>query len=324
MHYRIEEKRVLEARVRETDPSRFTSRKRKAFHDIMNIYPIVKDDTPHDNYTHFRRLRLRTFRATLKGIAQQLDHQEGDGNENGIAAREERDVICLCRGPERGMMVECEGCLNWYHSKCLGLIGPIKAIMNWTLICPSCYQHHHADYLHQGTVTNYLRMEASSEFGSPFYLILQRSNSTTQDQQSIKGKKNGSFEGGTPEGDRKRQRLEHNEHRRAATSPNTALIQASPCHLDAPNLISDHLLGFRSTSLAANSFDNSEIVTDRVQKQYGNQVRQATLIDSQRDLEIEIDAMIHPGYFGGEVLSMDEVAKVSKLAWDMGAEGSAF
>lgn len=32
----------------------------------------------------------------------------------------EADQFCLCRGPERGRMVECEGCQAWFHFECVG------------------------------------------------------------------------------------------------------------------------------------------------------------------------------------------------------------
>lgn len=49
----------------------------------------------------------------------------------------QRDVFCLCRKPEAGMMIECSKCREWYHSKCLKIArGKIKEDDDFT--CPIC------------------------------------------------------------------------------------------------------------------------------------------------------------------------------------------
>ena len=56
------------------------------------------------------------------------------------ASQEERairDVFCLCRRPESGMMIECTICHEWYHSKCLKIArGKVKDDDDF--ICPIC------------------------------------------------------------------------------------------------------------------------------------------------------------------------------------------
>lgn len=48
-----------------------------------------------------------------------------------------RDVFCLCRRPESGMMIECTICHEWYHSKCLKIArGKVKDDDDF--ICPVC------------------------------------------------------------------------------------------------------------------------------------------------------------------------------------------
>ena len=48
-----------------------------------------------------------------------------------------RDVFCLCRRPESGMMIECTICHEWYHSKCLKIArGKVKD--DDEFICPVC------------------------------------------------------------------------------------------------------------------------------------------------------------------------------------------
>ncbi|QQK43545.1 PHD transcription factor (Rum1), putative [Penicillium digitatum] len=48
-----------------------------------------------------------------------------------------RDVFCICRHPEAGMMIECEVCHEWYHGKCLKIArGKVKEFDKYT--CPIC------------------------------------------------------------------------------------------------------------------------------------------------------------------------------------------
>ncbi|KAF2436848.1 histone demethylase JARID1D [Tothia fuscella] len=48
-----------------------------------------------------------------------------------------RDVFCICRKPESGMMIECELCHEWYHGKCLKIArGKVKEDDKYT--CPIC------------------------------------------------------------------------------------------------------------------------------------------------------------------------------------------
>ncbi|KAJ5108647.1 hypothetical protein N7456_005322 [Penicillium angulare] len=48
-----------------------------------------------------------------------------------------RDVFCICRRMEAGMMIECEVCHEWYHGKCLKIArGKVKEFDKYT--CPIC------------------------------------------------------------------------------------------------------------------------------------------------------------------------------------------
>ncbi|KAK8154137.1 PLU-1-like protein-domain-containing protein [Phyllosticta citribraziliensis] len=58
-----------------------------------------------------------------------------DGGDNGAGST--RDVFCICRKPESGMMIECEVCHEWYHGKCLKIArGKVKEDDKYT--CPIC------------------------------------------------------------------------------------------------------------------------------------------------------------------------------------------
>lgn len=53
------------------------------------------------------------------------------------AKSRKRDVFCICRQPEAGMMIECEICHEWYHGKCLKIArGKVKEFDKYT--CPVC------------------------------------------------------------------------------------------------------------------------------------------------------------------------------------------
>ncbi|KAL9094407.1 MAG: hypothetical protein Q9165_003257 [Trypethelium subeluteriae] len=48
-----------------------------------------------------------------------------------------REVFCICRRSEAGMMIECELCHEWYHGKCLKIArGKVKEDDKYT--CPIC------------------------------------------------------------------------------------------------------------------------------------------------------------------------------------------
>ncbi|KAK2763038.1 hypothetical protein FQN54_009671 [Arachnomyces sp. PD_36] len=48
-----------------------------------------------------------------------------------------KDVFCICRQSEAGMMIECEICHEWYHGKCLKIArGKVKEFEKFT--CPIC------------------------------------------------------------------------------------------------------------------------------------------------------------------------------------------
>ncbi|OJD14954.1 hypothetical protein AJ78_04737 [Emergomyces pasteurianus Ep9510] len=48
-----------------------------------------------------------------------------------------KDVFCICRQQEAGLMIECELCHEWYHGKCLKIArGKVKEFDSYT--CPIC------------------------------------------------------------------------------------------------------------------------------------------------------------------------------------------
>ena len=65
------------------------------------------------------------------------EHTPADDEENVNGSQSNRDVFCICRRPESGMMIECELCHEWYHGKCLKIArGKVKEDDKYT--CPIC------------------------------------------------------------------------------------------------------------------------------------------------------------------------------------------
>lgn len=60
-----------------------------------------------------------------------------DQNDNRFEDGKQRQVFCICRKIEAGMMIECELCHEWYHYKCLKIArGKVKEDDKYT--CPIC------------------------------------------------------------------------------------------------------------------------------------------------------------------------------------------
>ncbi|KAK9316935.1 PLU-1-like protein-domain-containing protein [Lipomyces starkeyi] len=58
-------------------------------------------------------------------------------NESRFKTDSHREVFCICRLPESGIMIECELCHEWYHNRCLKIPrGTIKDADCYT--CPIC------------------------------------------------------------------------------------------------------------------------------------------------------------------------------------------
>ncbi|CBF74118.1 hypothetical protein AN8211.2 [Aspergillus nidulans FGSC A4] len=65
------------------------------------------------------------------------DGQGGDVQQYYGQSTAKRDVFCICRHSEAGMMIECEICGEWYHGKCLKIArGKVKECDKYT--CPIC------------------------------------------------------------------------------------------------------------------------------------------------------------------------------------------
>ncbi|KAK7516954.1 PHD transcription factor-like protein [Phyllosticta citriasiana] len=74
-------------------------------------------------------------RMPVEPASRHVSPASDDGGDNGAGST--RDVFCICRNPESGMMIECEVCHEWYHGKCLKIArGKLKEDDKYT--CPIC------------------------------------------------------------------------------------------------------------------------------------------------------------------------------------------
>ncbi|KAM3554230.1 hypothetical protein ARSEF4850_006548 [Beauveria asiatica] len=79
-------------------------------------------DTEHD-----------TPRLPAEPVSREQSPDEAKGPEES----RQRQVFCMCRKVEAGMMIECELCHEWYHYKCLKIArGKVKEDDKYT--CPIC------------------------------------------------------------------------------------------------------------------------------------------------------------------------------------------
>ncbi|KAF1996473.1 PLU-1-domain-containing protein [Amniculicola lignicola CBS 123094] len=73
-------------------------------------------------------------RMPVEPASRQASPEDDEAN---VGSGSSRDVFCICRKPEAGMMIECELCHEWYHGKCLKLArGKVKEDDKYT--CPIC------------------------------------------------------------------------------------------------------------------------------------------------------------------------------------------
>jgi histone demethylase JARID1 len=76
-------------------------------------------------------------RGPVEPSSRAATPEEGEGAPQTEGSSSSRDVFCICRRSEAGMMIECELCHEWYHGKCLKIArGKVKEDDKYT--CPIC------------------------------------------------------------------------------------------------------------------------------------------------------------------------------------------
>lgn len=69
--------------------------------------------------------------------AEPVSREQSPDETKGPEENRHRQVFCMCRKIEAGMMIECELCHEWYHYKCLKIArGKVKEDDKYT--CPIC------------------------------------------------------------------------------------------------------------------------------------------------------------------------------------------
>ncbi|KAI9802385.1 MAG: hypothetical protein M1833_001891 [Piccolia ochrophora] len=76
-------------------------------------------------------------RAPAEPTSRGHTPENAESSNSPEAPGRNRDVFCICRQPESGMMIECELCHEWYHGKCMKIArGKVKEDDKFS--CPIC------------------------------------------------------------------------------------------------------------------------------------------------------------------------------------------
>lgn len=95
----------------------------------------------HMEYVHDRNLDCFNINEDKPRLPAEPASREASPDSSDKTNRWEdarfREVFCICRRVEAGMMIECEVCHEWYHGKCLKIArGKVKEDDKYT--CPIC------------------------------------------------------------------------------------------------------------------------------------------------------------------------------------------
>ncbi|ORX96954.1 PLU-1-like protein-domain-containing protein [Clohesyomyces aquaticus] len=96
---------------------------------ILHAHMKLVDERNRNCFDLTDQPRMPVEPASRANTPEEGDNVDGSGSS--------RDVFCICRKPEAGMMIECELCHEWYHGKCLKIArGKVKEDDKYT--CPIC------------------------------------------------------------------------------------------------------------------------------------------------------------------------------------------
>ena len=65
-----------------------------------------------------KSMRRHLMRCLEGGVIAPFPHQQVE-RKTAILNSEHVEVYCHCRQPERGRMIQCGQCSEWFHSKCI-------------------------------------------------------------------------------------------------------------------------------------------------------------------------------------------------------------
>ncbi|KAJ2348751.1 hypothetical protein GGF43_004516, partial [Coemansia sp. RSA 2618] len=103
--------------------------------EIMGMFVPVLDPraAPQDQLdAQLEAVQYRLRRALA--LARPAEQADAQGMQP--PATPSADMYCVCLQPEEGLMIECEGCREWYHAQCLNL-SP-GDIAERQFLCPLC------------------------------------------------------------------------------------------------------------------------------------------------------------------------------------------
>ena len=65
-----------------------------------------------------KSMRRHLLQCLEAGFITPFPHHQVD-RKKFISSTEDVDIYCHCREPERGRMIQCGKCSEWFHSKCI-------------------------------------------------------------------------------------------------------------------------------------------------------------------------------------------------------------
>ncbi|KAK9475800.1 hypothetical protein V1514DRAFT_322780 [Lipomyces japonicus] len=93
---------------------------------------------------------INSAHADLRRRLQEIERQADQcyGRLSSVhATSSSATVYCLCRGPEAGLMTQCEMCQEWYHNKCVGMQADAVLRADDKYTCPVC-DYNNSDVAH--------------------------------------------------------------------------------------------------------------------------------------------------------------------------------